>query len=116
VKSVSKWFSSSLPPFFLPIPITSFSSKKACKEGKREVRREKITYSPTSLIAIEGASVCGREVPVFAVQRLDSGRWVVRAPVEDPLLPAVVAVTEVDEGECSSWLAGPVAEDESGCP
>jgi hypothetical protein len=40
---------------------------------------------------------------------------VVLAPVEDPLLPAVVAVTAVDEGECWSWWAGPVVEEESDC-
>ena len=30
--------------------------------------------------------------PLFAVQGLASGQWLVRAPSDDPFLPAVVAV------------------------
>jgi hypothetical protein len=32
------------------------------------------------------------ELPLYALQRSASGRWLLRAPVFDPFLPAVVAV------------------------
>jgi hypothetical protein len=42
-----------------------------------------------------------RGLPIFAVQRLRSGDWLVRAPSDDPCLPAVVTVAVVDESEQS---------------
>jgi hypothetical protein len=35
--------------------------------------------------------------PLYAVQRLASGQWLVRVPVDDPLLPAVLIVDVIDE-------------------
>ena len=45
---------------------------------------------------------------LFALQRAAPGRWLVRAPYEDPLLPAVVAVAAVEEPDyagTSKWQA-----------
>jgi len=39
------------------------------------------------------------ELSVFALQRLGD-RWLVRSPVDDPHLPAVVMVETIDTGSC----------------
>jgi hypothetical protein len=39
------------------------------------------------------------ELPIFAVERLPCGSWLVRAPIGDPLLPAVCIVDVIDESE-----------------
>ena len=39
------------------------------------------------------------DLPLFALQLTDSGAWLVRAPVDDPFLPAVVTVDVVSEPE-----------------
>jgi hypothetical protein len=37
------------------------------------------------------------DLPLYAVQRLASGLWLVRSPMGDPILPAVDVVAVVDE-------------------
>jgi hypothetical protein len=37
------------------------------------------------------------DLPLFAVQRSGFGHWLLRAPVEDPLLPPVAVVAAVEE-------------------
>jgi len=38
-------------------------------------------------------------MPIFAVQRLASGQWLVRAPSDDPFLPAVAVVDVIGDSE-----------------
>jgi hypothetical protein len=48
------------------------------------------------------------ELPLFALERAAPGRWLVRAPSDDPLLPAVVAIAAVEEpayAGTSKWQA-----------
>jgi hypothetical protein len=37
------------------------------------------------------------EFPLYAMQRTDNGRWLIRAPADDPRLPAVAVVAALDE-------------------
>jgi hypothetical protein len=39
------------------------------------------------------------DLPLFGLHLTDSGAWLVRAPVDDPFLPAVVTVDVVSEPE-----------------
>jgi hypothetical protein len=39
------------------------------------------------------------EFSIYAVQRADNGRWLIRAPTDDPLLSAVGIVATLDEPE-----------------
>jgi hypothetical protein len=39
------------------------------------------------------------DMPIFAVQRLASGQWLVRAPSDDPFLPAVAVVDVIGDSE-----------------
>lgn len=45
------------------------------------------------------------DLSLFAVQRLASGQWLVRAPADDPLLPAVVVVGEIGSDISREWVA-----------
>ena len=37
------------------------------------------------------------DAPIYAIQRLASGQWIARVPVENTLVPAVVAVAAVEK-------------------
>jgi hypothetical protein len=47
------------------------------------------------------------DLPLYAVQRCGSGRWLVRAPSADPFRPAVIAIAAVKEPDYAGakWQA-----------
>ena len=49
--------------------------------------------------------------PIFAVQRLADGTWLVRTQMGDPILPAVDIVAVLDEQTGSSALPQPAKLD-----
>jgi hypothetical protein len=38
------------------------------------------------------------ELPLFALQRAETGAWLVHAPTDDPLLPPIVLVGVIESG------------------
>jgi hypothetical protein len=59
-------------------------------------------------------TVCWQsDLPLFAVQRSPSGEWIVRAPVDDPFLPAVAVVDVIGEPNALFVVVGVAAAERS---